>query len=182
MDYRARGATHSPFPSATGEPQPLISPSSWGDGGTTRSRPPARPRQAPRCFVPPRRKRAAAAQSERGQEMHTGLHPPTPRGPPYLRGHSRGTAPCPEHRPRPPLALPGDPNNRPGAERSRARSGTSLACSPPALTSWRGRRVPRFRSVLAGGSLPGTALHGSTAGATCAGNLTPCWSPSFSLA
>lgn len=23
MDYGARGATHSPFPSATGEPQPL---------------------------------------------------------------------------------------------------------------------------------------------------------------
>lgn len=78
----------------------------------------------------------------------------------YLRELSRGTAPCPSARRRPPLAVPGRPNNRPAAERSPARSGTSPACSPPAPTSWRGAAgagVSRVGGPRGGRLLAGTA-------------------------
>lgn len=181
MDYGAQGATRPPaLPAATGEPKPFTpAPGfAWGVGGQHGNlQPPsgtalasfeAPLRAARRCFVSPRRKRATAAQSKQGKETHAELHTPcaavqdhrTPGDPPYLRVLSRGTAPCPEHRPRPPLAVPRDPNNRPGTKQSRARSGTSPACSPPAPTSWRrmvGLGVPGVGGPWVGWLLPGTA-------------------------
>lgn len=77
-----------------------------------------------------------------------------PGGPSYLRGLSGGTAPRPQHRPRPALAAPGQPDNGPGAERSPAGSGTAPPRSAPAPTAWRGTAGP---GVPAGRLLAGSA-------------------------
>lgn len=122
----------------------------------------------------------------RGRNARWAAAPPArqrdPPEAPYLRELSVGTEPCSEHRPRPPLAVPSDPNNRPVAERSRARSGTSPPCSPPAPTSWWGtavRGVPGIGGPRGGRAGSSPARRGSTASATCAGNLTPRRSPEF---
>lgn len=84
----------------------------------------------------------------------SGDPPGTLRGPSYLRGPSGGTAPWPEHRPRPPLAVPGQPDNGAGGERSPAGSDTSPPRSPPAPTAWRGPGGSPGKRLL-----PGTAAR-----------------------
>lgn len=150
----------SPAPRGHEAPRPC---SSLALGvGTARPPPPRSPRPR-RCFVvASRRKRAPSTKRARGKPCTPGCD--RSRGPSrepslYLRVLSGGTEPCPEHRPPPSLAVPGQPDNGPGEERSPAGSGTSPPCFPPAPapTSWRGTAGPGMARGAGGPRVGGSS-------------------------